>query len=789
MLFLFAFTLFISAALLFLVQPMVGKMILPRLGGTPAVWNTCMVFFQGMLLLGYAYAHAAGAWGRRRQLVLQFAVVAVPLVALPFGLKEWSAPVDRNPMLQVLLLLLGMVGLPFFVVATTAPLLQKWFAKTSHRAARDPYFLYAASNLGSMLALVAYPMVVEPWFTLETQTWIWAIGYAALAILVIGCGVAAWRSVPRPTFTAARNPQDSKTRPGAWKESAQITAWRRLRWVGLAAAPSSLMLGVTTYLTADVAAIPLFWVVPLALYLLTFILAFARWPVVWTKRPHTLLLYVQPGILMFLVLVLVGNWRGPVWLLFASHLAAFFATSLACHGELARDRPSPRFLTEFYLWISVGGVLGGLFNALVAPFIFWTGVVEYPLAMMFACVLRPSLVGPRTLLPGDSSDRESTPLGRMLTILTPPAIGLAAFWLAFYSGEGTLRSLTLAIPVVLVLLLARRPVRFGLALGCLLLGVSVYDWTQEYTIYQSRGFFGIVKVNVLKASYDNDRTWHLYHSLVHGRIEHGRQDLDPKLRRNPLGYFHPGTGVGQVFAGFDWPDQRLAASLAGLGNVPWGVLTAIKSEPPYAVIGLGAGALASHARPTQHLVFYEIDPLVTELSLPTKGGKPIFTYLQDAKDRGAKVDCILGDGRLSLKKAPDGYFHILVVDVFNSDAIPVHFLTAEAIDLYMSKLVDGGLLVFNCTNRFVDLRQVLADLAKDRGLEWRYYGDYGLDAQRKQIPDRFGSDWFVMRRPGPALEGSSPLEQRLNANWRAIPGLGRPAWTDNYSNLFRVMLW
>ena len=347
----FSLTLFVSAMLLFLVQPMIGKMILPNLGGSPSVWNACMVFFQAMLLVGYGYAHLLTKYQPlRAQVVIQAVVLLSAFVVLPFAVGAWEPPSDANPILPLMGKLCVLAGLPYFAVATTAPLLQRWFAHTGHAAATDPYFLYAASNLGSMLGLVLYPLVVEPWLpvtpaqgenTLATQVHLWTGAFALLVGLVLGCGIVVWKSPAlQPTPTATPMPTPA------------LTLWRRLRWIALAAVPSSLMLGVTTHITTDVAATAFFWILPLAVYLLTFIIAFARWPIVWTGKPHRVLLYVQPCLIVILLIRMLGRPLAPMWADFGLHLAMLFSTALLCHGELAKDRPAPVHLTEFYFWIS-----------------------------------------------------------------------------------------------------------------------------------------------------------------------------------------------------------------------------------------------------------------------------------------------------------------------------------------------------------------------------------------------------------------------------------------------------
>jgi hypothetical protein len=865
----FALTLFVSASLLFFVQPLVGKMILPRLGGTPAVWNTCMVFFQAVLLVGYAYTHSLSTWrDHRKQLLAHLVLLALPFLVLPFSLGDWNPPTERNPVFSVLWLLLGMVGLPFFVVSTSAPLLQRWFGHTGHPAAKDPYFLYGASNLGSMLALLLYPILIEPLFAVEDQARLWTVSYLVFALLVVGCVVLVWRpaamletasagpATGTATGSAAPVAAEKKTEtaivarrgPGrkavlahaeapaqpkiALSERTDRVTWlRRLRWIGLAAAPSSLMLGVTTYLTTDIAAIPFFWVIPLALYLLTFILVFARWPVVWTEGPHTFVLYAQPVALLCLLLFKLAHLNARTWGEFTLHLTAFFMTTLMCHGELAKDRPSTRHLTEFYLWMSFGGVLGGMFNALVAPVFFTLGVLEYPLAMILSCLCRPRMVSEFTLIPGDTSEERATPLGRALDLALPILLGLGTYAALYGLGSNPNfpRRYLMAGPLILVLALALRPLRFGLSLGLVMLAVWFYDRGTERPVFEDRGFFGFVKVK----SETERHSGNTYHTLIHGGINHGQQVFEPaSRRREPITYFHPTGGIGQIFDQYSWPDARLPASLAGLGALsgplPAGVLVDLHSEPPYCVVGLGTGTLAAHARPWQRLHIYEIDPLVRKLSLPPEGETPSFTFVADAIHRGALVGLdpkgpddapeyiIMGDGRLRLRQAPERFYHIIVLDAFSSDAIPVHLLTADAVGEYLTKLADGGILVFNTTNRYVDITGVLATIAEHHRLECMTYGDY-YEYNDKGIPDKFSSDWLVMRRrlpPGPTT-GSLPLAERfanprvqqyLRRHWLAIEredlinradlfawkqGVpdGQPLWTDAFSNLFRVIHW
>jgi hypothetical protein len=922
---LFAVTLFVSAFLLFLVQPMVGKMVLPLLGGTPAVWNTCMVFFQAALLAGYAYTHTVSTrLPVRRQLVLQAAILVLPFLFLPFAVGAWQPPTESNPVFAVLWLLALMVGIPFFVVATSAPLLQKWFAATGHPTARDPYFLYGASNLGSMLALIAYPAIVEK-LNLDTQSWLWAGAYLLFLSMTLVCAATVWLAPPlvelpggaapraEPATVRALEPALATTGISAprkgWRQRrgspvvaapatpvqavaaaprAEVTLLRRLRWIGLAAVPSSLMLGVTTYLTTDIAAIPLFWVVPLALYLLSFILVFMRWPVEWVspnqggasaagpkhergvprgrfglvrfflgwmvRQPHNVVLVLQPLSLCVLVIFnlvgSLGDVNPPQALSFVVNLLAFFLLALMCHGELARDRPSIRHLTEFYLCMSVGGVLGGMVNGLLAPVLF-NRHVEYMLVLALSCLLRPP-VSVLAALDGNTGKRpaESTTEDYWLDVGYAVCLGLLTFalvkiaaarniWGETESGDaksfpyvlaeqlqglgvawrralaigGWLGTAIIAgIPLVTCLVFSARPLRFGLCalafflanalyvLGLPFLGLEGHD----DSLFVHRNFYGVIRVQPEFAQdHETGKRKILQHVLIHGGIDHGRQYISGPKRAEPISYFFPTGPIGQIFTVFK---QQ-------------------KESPPYAVVGLGIGTLAAYSRPEQVVHFYEIDPAVKRLSLPPEGETAYFFYLQDALKRGAKLDVILGDGRLKLKEARREYYQIIVVDAFSSDAIPIHLLTLEAVDMYLSKLTEGGVLIFNITNRYVDLRQPLANVAAKLKLRCFYGGDY----PDSDHPDKFAADWMVMVKPRGAaavaseekelararavrLLGAGPVAPGLAAvPWAALvegtatdlpPWLRRldlprnwkewrpnqdPVWTDTYSNLLSVL--
>jgi hypothetical protein len=727
---LYTLTLFVSSALLFLVQPMLARMVLPLFGGTPAVWNTCMVFFQALLLAGYAYAHAAPArLGVRRQAALHLALLLLPLAVLPLAVPAgWALPDSGHPVAWLLGLLLVTVGLPFFVVSTSGPLLQRWFADTGHPAARDPYFLYAASNLGSMLALLAYPFLLEPNLTLAAQGRIWAVGYGVLVLLTGACAAALLRA-PAPKDAKALGVGPDQAAP-------PVTARRRLRWVLLAFVPSSLLLSVTTFLTTDLAPIPLLWVLPLALYLLTFVFAFARRQVV----PLPLLLRWLPLAVLLVALALLSEATEPAAVLIGLHLLVLFWVGLTCHGMLAADRPHAGRLTEFYLWLSVGGVLGGLFNALVAPAVF-SGLAEYPLVLVLACLLRPA--PPRA--DGGGGPRRSD-------FLLPAALGLLTAALvvggqAYGVAPGPVSvGLMFGLPAVVCYTFLERPVRFALGLGALMLAGGLYHGVHGTVLYRTRSFFGVHRVTLDPAGE--------YRMLVHGNTVHGQQSVAPSRRDEPLTYYHRTGPMGRVFAALRGDDR--------LGRV--------------ALVGLGAGALACYAEPGQEWTYYEIDPAVARIARDER----LFTFLPDAERRGVRLGVVLGDARLTLARGTDPC-GVLVVDAFSSDAIPVHLLTREALRVYLARLRDDGVLAFNISNRYLDLEPVLANLARDAGLFCFVREDVALRDDEKR-GGKAPSIWAVMARDRghltKVLKGGGWQEARLRA--------GLAVWTDDFSNLFSV---
>lgn len=744
---LWAVTIFLSAFLLFLVQPMMAKMILPMLGGTAAVWNTCMLFYQAALLGGYGYVHfLSSRIAPLRQLRMHLALLVVPLLLLPISLPAgWTPPDQSNPVLWLLLVLAAAIGLPFFVLSTTAPLLQKWFSWTDHPSSADPYFLYAASNAGSMLALLGYPLFIEPWLPLRgkhfmTQTILWSVGYGLLVILIAVCALCVKRTQIRHEAVATPGQANSV--------SSNVPTIKLVRWLLLAFIPSSLLLGVTTHITLNVAAIPLLWVVPLALYLLSFIIVFARWPASY----HRAMIVILPVVLLLLTFdVLPGVPDLPHWMQLSLPLLGLVAVALVCHGELARSRPSTEHLTLFYLLMSIGGALGGLFNGVVAPLLF-VDTYEYGIILVLAALIMPALdkddrLWNRPWLPYLLS-RKSFPTN--WTWIIGLAIGSAlSFWIVrTLKGQPyPLKVLCASFPLLLCYVMVGRPLRFGTGLGVVLfLAYTMSTWMGDEVLYQTRTFFGVLKVVHAKA--DNTRI------LVHGMTNHGIQRIEPEARRQSVSYFHPTGPYGQVFTAF----------------------SGSRAKRQIAVTGLGIAALANYIEKGQSLTYYEIDPAVVAIAQDQQ----LFTYYHDTKGRGVALQVVVGDARLKMEAAPDHSYDMIILDAFTSDAIPIHLLTREAMDMYLRKLTMDGLLVVHISNRYLALEPVLGNLADALGLVAIKQFDFA-----NGIPFKSGSDLVVMARGGEAL---GPLAN--DSRWSPLQRSSAVgAWSDDYSNVVRIIKW
>ncbi|MBL0869963.1 MAG: fused MFS/spermidine synthase [Phycisphaerales bacterium] len=793
MLALYSAAIFLGATLLFMVQPMIGKMILPTLGGSPAVWNTCMLFFQATLLAGYLYAHGLGTRkSKTLQMVVHAVVLALPILTLPFALPAaWAPSTSQSPALAVLSLLTVIAAAPICVMATTGPLLQKWFSMSSHRHAKDPYFLYAASNLGSFTGLLAYPLLLEPSLTLKQQATFWAYGYGVYAVVAALCGVMV-------LLKKSNQAPDSNDEPDAASASCststgedQTPTWtQRLKWLGLSAAPAALMISVTQHIATDVASAPMLWVVPLGIYLLSFV-------IVYSPRMPRVVPVVCAGLFIVLAFTAAFNSLSALIsgnvILLALHLSLLFFGCCACHARLAAARPGAKRLTEYYLLMAVGGVLAGGFCSLVAPVIF-NSIFEYPIAIASCVGLATPLLtgafeavhrhvmkdfdaGSSDAAGADADDDEVSFLRRHAKVLDVlfPAIVLAVFasmyaaavptgtsqgWGFAYS---TLVVIFYVIPVLLSTIFLFRPLRAACAVLGLFTLANVYITITSNTLYSERTFFG-VHVVAESTSATNLRT------LRHGTTSHGLQAIGPDGTPDifPTSYYHLTGPLGITMRRYQTTELLKSVAVAGLGT----------------------GCLASYARPGDRYTFFEIDPAVIRIAQDPE----LFTFV--SKSSG-KLDFVLGDARLTIAQAPDASFGVIVLDAFSSDAIPVHLITTDALRAYLPKLKPNGLLLVHISNRKLNLEPVMAAAAKELNLAAVTWFDSNFTEQNRAT--KSASHWVVLAR---SMDDLKPLtsmtrEERAafsprnpDAMWRPLVGReGFRPWTDDYSNLLSVIEW
>jgi hypothetical protein len=733
---LFASTLFLTSALLFALEPLVAKELLPVLGGGAAVWTTAVAFFQLALFVGYLYAHLVTIWlGTRRPAWIHLALLVGVAIALPLrSAGGWVAPTGHQALWLFGHLTLS-IGPVFVLLASTAPLLQAWFASTRHRGARDPYFLYAASNAGSLAALLAYPILIEPLLGLDRQRRCWSAALSIAVLLLAACAVLARRHAPsaRATTEPPRGSlAPSRSLFASNHPAGLFPTWAaRARWLALAAVPSSLLLSVTSYMTTDLMALPLLWVLPLALYLLTFIVAFAPRTLFSSSR----VAWVQALMLVPLTVQLSLKTGSVGWSVLPAHALLFFVTALVCHQALAQSRPGAQHASEFYLWVAAGGALGGLFNVLVAPQLF-TSLIEYPLGLVLAALLRPRMGG-----------RDRAWSGR-LDFLLPAAlaggllIGVAAVHtveMRFGATKGLLAlGAVLAGAGIAAYSFRSRPRRFGLGLAAIVVAGGSYVNGATQLVYATRSFYGVLRVRL------EPPTMLL---LEHGKTMHGAQDLAPARRREPLAYYSRRGPVGDFMQAWRGRPQRQRVG----------------------VVGLGAGTMAAYAEPGERWTFFEIDSAVQEIAR----APGLFTFLQDAR---APIDVVLGDARRCLTVVGDGTFGLLVLDAFSSDAVPAHLLTREAMALYLRKLSPGGVLAVHLSNRFLDLEPVVAGSAAAAGLSGLVRFDQ-VTPERARLLET-SSRWMLLARSPADL---APLGR--NQRW-VPPRRSGPGWTDDASDLW-----
>jgi hypothetical protein len=718
---------FLSAALLFAVQPMFTKMVLPRLGGAPSVWSVAMVFFQAALLAGYAYAHLLTRYAPgRKSIVIHLVVMVAACFFLPLSIATgWARPPEVGEAFWLLGLFAVSIGLPFFALAANSPLLQAWFARTDHPAAKDPYFLYAASNVGSFLALISYPLVIEPLIRLGDQTRLWSAGFLILILLIAACGYLLWRMPDQ--VPAAANTDAADAAPPTWRDV--------IRWVGLAAVPSGLLVAVTAHISTDVAAVPLLWVIPLALYLLTFVIVFATRPLI----SHRLVVAIQPIFILAIAVLLVFEPIKDILGQIAVHLAVFFVCALLCHGELARRRPAARYLTSFYMWMSAGGMLGGIAAGLLAPYTFnW--VAEYPILIALAILCRPGLALPK-------SQNERVILFGAIAVAVIALI--ASKTLELEINDDVYNWIVAALLVVTVLFWAD-PLPFAAIIAFVLIGNHYINETDRST--SVRSFFGVHKIT--------DTSDGRFRTLSHGTTLHGGQRLRDQNgnpitgRPEPIMYYYNGSAIAQVL------DAARARA-----NRPI----------QYAVVGLGTGSLACRAEANDTVHYYEIDRSIIRIARDSN----LFSFISACRPN---MPITLGDARLTLAEAPDGSYDAIIVDAFSSDAIPIHLITREAMAIYKAKLTPNGIVAVHVSNRHLELASVVAGIANANGMiarvnesgditendaEYIFAGTVVAVARNDEDLGPIGeSDYWELQTPDPK-------------QW---------VWTDDYSNIVGSLL-
>lgn len=711
-------TVFLSAALVFLVQPMFAKMATPLLGGSPNVWNVSLVCFQAALLLGYAYAHTLTHFVKsvKKQVGIHAAVLLLGGIALPFQLTQMlGAPNPQQPSLWLMGVFAVSIAPPFAAISSTAPLIQSWYSHSGRSDAADPYHLYGASNIGSLLGLAAYPLLLEPLTSLATQTQTWTFGYCLLALLLVGSGVLASRGPGRaePSGETIAKAQTQSL----WKQ--------RLGWIVLAFVPSSLLVGVTTHIATDVASAPFLWAPPLMLYIGTFIIVFAKKPPISLEASVRYLPLVVAA--AFLSLPAISGI--PLFLSFVLHLAALFFASLVGHGLLAEQRPEASRLTEFYLLMSLGGVLGGAFNALLVPIIF-NGVTEYPLMLVAILMIRPNS---RWMGQGRTRVWALAAIGAVVIAGGLRLIGIG--------GENATTYAALLALAALGIFMGRDARLTPVIAACCAWAIGAIASPMSGGVAE-RGFFGVVKVI--------ERGPHRI--MMHGTTVHGTQYIEGDELLRPTTYYAPEAPIGQVFK---------AHSAAGAVGV----------------VGLGTGSVACYARPGQNYKYYEIDPLVAKFASDPQ----YFSYLQSCTP---DAPIILGDGRLTLANEAEGGFELLLIDAFSSDSVPAHLLTKEAVALYLSRLSDDGLLVMHVSNKHMQLETVVARIADELGAPalYQFYGASGPKPDAGgDTPDtrRSQASQVVLLAKSDAALASFAADTR----WGELKSDGKRAWSDDYSNV------
>lgn len=753
----FTCTILVSAFLLFWVQPLFAKMILPILGGSSSVWTTSMLFFQFTLLAGYVYAHFSGeVLGTRPQILLHIVLLSSALLSLPFYIDfANSQSPEGSPAFWVLSFAALTVGLPFFIVSATAPMLQRWFSLTHHKDRDNPYFLYAASNLGCLAALFCFPMVFEPSLGVRLQTTYWqAVFYVLVALFVI-TGLV--------TFGQLDTQRESMLKKLASRASCdrEISANRRLCWVFLAFIPSSMMLGLTSHVTTDIAPVSMFWIVPLACYLLSFVIVFSRWQHLIPNRGLAIIIMMSTAALLILRVAGFEKTGTTALISIGLNVTLFFASAWLFHGYLSSTRPSAAHLTEFYLWMSIGGMFGGLFNALVAPVIF-NQIFEYYAVIVSIFFFSIKLLVDKSAPASDQKNGETVDLAILFGIflflllvadmlMSQPITAKVKY--AFLAG--TIGLLLIAWAVAFVKR-GRPPLRIALYVVAIAAVANFLVLTRSHSnLLLARSFYGSLQVK-----FKQDKNSVPYHLLIHGSTMHNLQNISaPSLRKpEPLMYYHRQANIGNA-----------VSSLKALLHRPMHL----------GFVGLGAGAMGAYLEENDTATFYEIDPEVVAIAK----NQQYFNYLSDAK---GKVEIIVGDARLQIKKAADHVFDIILVDAFSSDSIPVHLLTAEALEIYLHKLKDDGILLFHLSNRYLELKKVMQGFQLPKGYVLYYADKNDVEeptGEANNFPGVFSHSQVALI----AKEAALPENISSSKRWRKLehdPDFRY--WTDDFSNVLSV---
>jgi hypothetical protein len=725
---LYAATLFLSALLIFAIQPMFTKMVLPKLGGSPSVWSVAMVVFQAALFIGYVYAHLlARALKPKWAALVHLLFLAVVAMTLPFGIaKGFGTPPEHGVTLWLVGLFFASIGLPFIALAASAPLLQNWFISTGHRQAVNPYVLYAASNLGSFAALLAYPFAIEPLFALQTQTSLWSAGFYALAVLV---AVAA-------CFAASRTIKGQDAEDVAERSS----ALRRLSWTALAAIPSALVIAVTAHISTDLAAAPLLWVIPLALYLLTFVAVFRERP--WID--HALVQRLVPYGVLPLAINAFGGDRMFWFLVISINLFIFVLVALACHGEAYRTRPHRGRLTEFYLWISFGGAIGGVFAGLIAPNIF-NNTYEYPLVLTAALLLLPAMFegGWRQFL------RDASLALTAALIIAAIGIGYDVRLMVGFESTRVAALIVFTLLAALILFFRKYAVRL-FPLVVLVLAATRLWQQNDGAIATVRSFFGVHRVVETPDG--------KFHVLFHGTTIHGalrvRDDAGNPLtgKPEPTTYYYFGGPIGETI-------EAVRGARGTLDRV--------------AAVGLGSGSLSCHRKDGEQWTIFEIDPEVVRIARNPK----LFRFLTEC---APQTPIVLGDARLTLAASPEK-FDLIILDAFSSDAIPAHLLTREALAVYLAHLSPHGAILFHVSNRHMELASVVAAVGALEGLI--AYGKEDRNVFDFNETFRANAHVVVLARDVADL-GDLPTRP----GWDRVSNTGVAPWTDDYANVLSAII-